>query len=363
MRLIVPMVALCAAITSIGCGTKKPAKPAKSPATAAKAEPDLPAAAHPLAPASAAKPIVGPADGPTPPKAVVALPVAATVTKREDSVALFFSDAGSADFALPTAGKPSTVRATAIEDGGRPIKALVPVAGSPLILIAARTDLSWVSTLAPAKLNGTDGATHTFAVTFPHAGPHILLFVFQPVGGARVMMPSYVNVKGKRLPDGPPGGAQETWKGPRGLQAKLLGNPLIDVCTPTGIATTWTRRGKPLTLQPLVADKVDAQAKSAAKPIAHPDVKAVAPPAPTLVTYVVLRPGLDDVQFVTPPAATDANAATVLTKLPKETAAVFVPQATGSTALLAIARVHGEPVVARFDVVVGGELPKGGCAK
>ena len=105
----------------------------------------------------------------------------------------------------------------------------------------------------------------------------------------------------------------------------------------------------------MVAEEAEVPAKPGAKPAVQP--------APALVTYVVLRPGLENVQFIAPPSLVDADAATALTKLPKKTAAVFVPQAKGSTALLAVARVQGKSVVARFDVVVGGELPKGGCAK
>lgn len=359
------LAVMLTALMFSGCGPKKPAKTNGAPSKADKSattKSTTKQAASNLGPAST--------KAASPAKAVKPA-ASATVTTapppREDSIALFFADKGSNDFALPTVAKPTTVRATAINAAGSPILDLQPVAGSRLLLIAARPDLSWVKVVPPPTLNGADAATHTFELTFPKAGPHILLFVFHPEGASRVVVPSYVKVGGERKPDTPPGGAQASWKGAGGLLAKLLVPPLIDVCTPVSLASAWTRRGKPVQLEGLrvVARPDKAKGKKLGETASADKASAKTKGAVTTaapVTYIALQPGAKKVQIFGPDTAKSIpEPPKTASKWPKTTMAQFTPQMPGSIALLAVTRVKGQPVVARFDMVVGGKLPKGGC--
>ncbi|MCO4760683.1 MAG: hypothetical protein KC502_04220 [Myxococcales bacterium] len=341
-QLLVHVVACGLVVAGWGCGSKKKTPPPK---------PAAPQVAAPAKANVAAPKAVAPKPAAAEPKPAV-LPPKATVTTRADSVALFFGDKGSDEFNLPTEKRPASVRVTPVDRHGTPITSLSDVAGSPLMLIAARRDLSWVEVRAPPKLAQPERATHTFDLTFPQAGAHMLLFAFQPTGAKRVVVPSFVNVQGDAKPEDHAGGAQNTWKGAKGLRAELLSEPLVDVCKPTQFATKWTRKGKPVTLGALTSVAArPAKGKAAAA------TKGDGAEAPH-ISYVILRPGLKSPQIIAPglPAAR-------LGKLPKETAAGFVPDKPGSAAILAVTRIGGKSVVARFDLVVGGKVPLGGCPK
>jgi hypothetical protein len=245
------------------------------------------------------------------------------------SIALLLGEPGAA---LPQAGKPTKVRVTPINALGQPIRELQPLMGAQVVVVALRADSPWtLIERSKAAIDPKTGA-HELKVTFAAGGSHVLWFLFQPKGKPMAKVPAFVVVDGKPRPESDLEPAR-SWSGSDGTSVALATLPdEMQVCQQAGIASIWTRKGKPLSL-----------AGDTAR-----------------VHYLAIEAGLGGLAIDEP-----VGLASVATPAGDPGAAALLTlRKPGRWRIAALAETAGtkpELRMAWFALDVGGELPPEGC--
>jgi hypothetical protein len=264
--------------------------------------------------------------------AVVA-PAAPTPTLPDGpTVALYISAGPKGDQPLPTAGQPATMRVTPVGPDGRPLAELEPVLGSLISLLVLRADLGHVALVPAPKLSDPNHKSHDFKLTFPTGGQHVVVVLFKPKDQPVAAVPAFLNIQGPATLLSPASATSLTHAAKDGLQAVLGVAPqALQVCQPVAVASTWTKKGKPLPVAgPVLYFGVQAgRATLAEAAVALPDGATPAGDPGTAASFRFSDPGLVHV--------------------------LAVVQLPGQKA--------GQAAIARFVVQVEGKPQPDGCPK
>ena len=183
------------------------------------------------------------------PEAPTATAAPAPLRKPMLSVAMYISTGSKSGFGMPTAGQPSTIRVTPINEKGQPVRELDPVLGAQLVLVALRADMTWLTLQRAPELSDKAHNSHEFKLTFASGGSHVLYFLFREKDQPVAAVPVFIQVDGKNPEPSLPPERSLRYAGKDGLVAALqTPEEPFAVCAPATVTSTWLRHGKALAL-------------------------------------------------------------------------------------------------------------------